>query len=247
MEHAPDHPRHRFFAPDLAAPAAELSGPEAHHALHVLRLRAGQVVELFDGRGRWAAGPITQARRDRLTVAVESVQGPADRPRPIVHLACAVPKGKRLDWLLEKAAELGAASIQPLNCRFSAVTAERGDAVPPRWQAVCAAAVRQSRQLFLPEILPAISAEQVFATAPRGVGLLADCGEGSLRLAEAYDRAADPLHLLVGPEGGWSDDERRAARAGGFVAVRLGGSTLRVETAAVALLAAVTALWRGAD
>ena len=104
----------RFFALPINPPAVELPAAEAHHALNVLRLRAGMEVEVFDGQGAHAVGRISHARHGQVTVTVLRVDPPTCRPEPVVHLAFAVPKGKRLDWLLEKATELGAASLQPV-------------------------------------------------------------------------------------------------------------------------------------
>ena len=105
---------HRFFAEDLSPGPLALAAGEAHHALHVLRLRAGTEVELFDGRGGTAAGTIAAVRRGEVTVEVAAIRPAVEREGPAIHLASAVPKGKRLDWLLEKATELGAASLRPV-------------------------------------------------------------------------------------------------------------------------------------
>ncbi|RPI58670.1 MAG: 16S rRNA (uracil(1498)-N(3))-methyltransferase, partial [Planctomycetaceae bacterium] len=109
---------YRLYAPGLATAGAgaELALPagEVHHSLHVLRLKVGQRVELFDGIGRVAVGAVAQAGRNEMSVRVDSVTGPLPRQGPQVELAFAVPKGNRLDWLLEKACELGVASLVPV-------------------------------------------------------------------------------------------------------------------------------------
>lgn len=240
-----DRAKHRFFVELLNPPAADLLAGEAHHALHVLRLKKGQTIELFDGQGRWASGPIVEVRRDRLSVAIDRVEGPAPRMGPAIHLAFAVPKGKRLDWLLEKVAELGVASLQPLLCQHSVAGVGDLDTAQARWRAICAAAVRQSRQVYLPEILSPASLVDVVSAGPRGLGIIAHGGADTPPLWELLSASGpEQVQLLIGPEGGWAEEELRAAERAGFRAGRLGQTILRVETAAVVVVAGTMALCR---
>jgi 16S rRNA (uracil1498-N3)-methyltransferase len=235
--------RHRFFAPDLSSPTVVLGESEAHHALHVLRLKADQPVELFDGRGRCALGRIATAGRREVVVAVDAVEGPAPAPLPRIHLAFAPPKGKRLDWLLEKAAELGAASLRMLICSRSVVEPAGGSAALARYQAICVSAVRQSRQVYLPEIVLPVEFADFLHQARQGAGILAHGGPHVPALAQlALPAGTADVTVLIGPEGGWTDQEIAQAEQAGFTPARLGHSTLRVETAAIAMIAAVHAL-----
>lgn len=236
-----DRPR-RLFAEDVLADEVVLSASEAHHALNVLRLGPGDAVELFDGRGTRARGRIVRARRGELTVAVEARDRIVARPTPEIHLAFAVPKGKRVDWLLEKATELGVASLQPV--RFDRSIA---GGKPHRWWAHCISAAKQCGLDYLPELAEPIALAEFLPAAPDGVKLLGDTrGEASSVPAALAGQTGDrPICLLVGPEGGLTDDERAAVLGGGFRPVRLGSTTLRIETAAVALVAACVA-WGGA-
>jgi len=234
----------RFFVPDLTGPQASLPAGECHHALNVLRLRAGDAVELFDGRGRSAEGRVVQVGRDGVVVDVERVRPPARRAGPRIHLAFAVPKGKRLDWLLEKAAELGAASLTPVVFHRSVAGGEEmGEAKRRRWEGHCVAAAKQSGLAFLPELREPVALDGLLASSPTGLRLLGDADDKAAPVARAVAgrRGDQPIILLVGPEGGLTDDERLAAAAAGFQPVRLGGTILRIETAAVALLAAAVA------
>ena len=220
-----------------------MAGAEAHHALHVLRLKTGDAVELFDGNGRWAAGTITSAGRKEAIVHAERIEGPIDRPLPVIHLAFSVPKGKRLDWLLAKAAELGAATLSPIICDRSVATPAGGKSSSERWRAICASAVRQSRQCYLPEITPARPIAELLGEGPRGVGVIAHGGAGIAPLASLADWATtSEVTILIGPEGGWSDGELSLAQQSGYTPARVGNSILRVETAVVALLAGVLSL-----
>jgi len=239
----------RFFAEDLAAEVAALSVGEAHHAMHVLRLGAGDAAELFDGRGGLADGTIVEARHGKVSVRVLVRSQVGVRPRPIIHLAFSVPKGKRLDWLLEKATELAVASLTPVSFERSVVEpGELAGAKRERWLGHCVAAAKQSGLAWLPELQepqPVKDFLARFANAGQ-VGLVGSAGTdaGSVReaLAAAPAEAAGGICLLVGPEGGLTAAEYAAARDAGFAAARLGRTVLRTETACIALIAAATAI-----
>ena len=246
--------RPRFFVPDLPADAparAELPPAEAHHALHVLRLRAGAAVELFDGRGQRAEGHIADVARRRVAVAVERAWTES-RPAPgapgLVHLAFAVPKGSRADWLVEKATELGLASLRPTIFERSVAGKEPLSAAKrERWLGHCAAAAKQAQVNWLPAIEDAAPIGDVLTRASGALILVGDTTADAMPVLEAMARRADEeILLVVGPEGGLAEGERTLLRAAGAVAVRLGRSVLRIETAAVALAAAVIASAEGA-
>jgi len=242
--------RARFYVPDLAE-GAEVALPptEAHHAAHVLRLAPGAAVELFDGCGRAASARIATVRRNDVTAHVESIRGPVARPGPAVYLAFAVPKGSRLDWLLEKATELGAASLRPVRFERSVAGAgEFSEAKRAKWLAHAIAAAKQSGLDYLPTIERPLPLEKFAATG--GPGIYGDLTADARPIAEALRSLAAGgemnlergIAVVVGPEGGLTEAERAALRAGGFTPGRLGHTTLRIETAAVALLAAIAAI-----
>ena len=246
--------RSRFFAADMAPDTVVLSIGEAHHALHVLRLGQGASVELFDGRGGVAAGRIVEARRSKVVVAVETRCDPEQRPGPIVHLAFAVPKGKRLDWLLEKATELAAASLRPVVFERSVAGSPMGKLVGAkreRWMSHCISAAKQSGLNWMPEIADPIDLSDFLTeelTSPAGyVGLVGVVNGGARPVREVLSRAPEgrEICLLVGPEGGLTRSELAEIVQAGFTPARLGRTVLRVETAAVALLAAATAVCEG--
>jgi 16S rRNA (uracil1498-N3)-methyltransferase len=244
MTSAKKHPR--FYAPELGSEVS-LPSDQAHHALGVLRLGVGESVALFDGRGASADGRIIRIGRGEVVVAAGEVSHePAPRPR--VHLAFAVPKGKRLDWLLEKATELAAASLQPIVFERSvAGGAELTEAKRRRWLGHCISAAKQCGLNRLPE-LHDVTALSDFLTAGKpatnSIRLLGDADIDSTPLADALKAAGtlEDVTVLVGPEGGPEAAERRQIVAAGFVPARLGATTLRIETAAVALLAAIRAV-----
>ncbi len=251
--------RRRFFVDSLDGQQVTLPGGEAHHAAHVLRLCVGAAVELFDGRGGTCAGEIVEINRGQVTVAVREPATCTARPGPVVHLAFAVPKGKRLDWLLEKTTELGAASLQPVIFERSlagGLADESGgrfsQAKRQRWLGHCIAAAKQSGLNFLPEIGQPLELREFAAAGSEGersagveIRLFGEAAERAAPLWQALQAAApsreSQIHLLVGPEGGLTDGEREILKQGGFVGVRIGRTTLRVETATIALLAATLA------
>jgi 16S rRNA (uracil1498-N3)-methyltransferase len=242
----------RFFVEDLAAEVVTLSVGEAHHAMHVLRLGAGDAAELFDGRGGLADGTIVEARHGKVSVRLLDRHLVATRHPPVIHLAFAVPKGKRLDWLLEKATELAVGSLTPVSFDRSVVEpGELAGAKRERWLGHCAAAAKQSGLAWLPELhepLPLKDFLARFAQAGQvGLAGSADTDAVSVRtaLASTHPDPAGEICLLVGPEGGMTDAEYAAARDAGFILARLGGTILRTETACIALIAAVTALKEG--
>lgn len=244
-----DH--YRFFAEDLSRERLMLMAEEAHHALNVLRLAAGAEVELFDGRGSVAKGRIVEAKKAKVVIEVAGRWKIDDRAGPLIHLALAIPKGKRLDWLLEKATELGAASLTPVLFERSVAGMFAGKLPTPtrqRWLAHCVAAAKQSGLNWLPELRDPLPLEELLEhdiTGPDGyVGIVGvvDGGSRPVKAVLAGAPAGRDICLLVGPEGGMTKAELTAAFEAGFAPGRLGQTTLRVETAAIALLAAAVAI-----
>ena len=235
----------RFYEPDLREGRIDLLSDQAHHALNVLRLTEGAPVTLFDGAGGVAEGLIVQAGRKGVAVVVDEVPPIRIRPAPIIELAFAIPKGRRIDWLLEKATELGAAVLQPVVFERSAPGGEALSAGKrQRWSAHCIGAARQCELDFLPTIHPPTPLAAYLAACDCECRLVGDVDQtvGSLSGALQQWRSDQRIAILVGPEGDLTDSERAAAREGGFRAVHLGHTVLRVETAAVALMAGVVAV-----
>ena len=215
--------------------------------MRVLRLKAGDAVVLFNGDGAEYAAVISEARRDRLALEVTG-RAAVDRESPLaVTLAQAVSGGERMDYTVQKAVELGAAVIQPLTAERSVVRlqGERAAKRAEHWQAVVVASCEQCGRNRLPRVQPLLTFDAYLAAE-------AARREGALRLMLSprsahglrdFDRPGGPIVLLAGPEGGFSPQEERAAERAGFLPARVGPRVLRTETAAVAALAAMQALW----
>jgi len=224
-----------------------LPPPQAHHAMRVLRLKRGESVILFNGDGAEYTAVIVAASRDRFALKVTAREA-MDREAPFaVTLAQAVAGGERMDYTIQKAVELGVAAIQPLESRRSVVrlTADRAQRRVAHWQAVAIAACEQCGRNRVPAVLPLMQLDEFLA----GSGARRD-GEQRVLLSprsahglRELERPAGAIVMLAGPEGGLSPDEERMAERAGFLPVRLGPRVLRTETAALAALAAMQALW----
>jgi len=235
----------RFFVPLPIAPARigdtlELPEAVAHHASRVVRLGPGDALTLFDGAGGEYAAAIVASGKRGVTVRIEAFD-PVERESPLgILLAQAVAANDAMDYALRKATELGAGAIQPLVTARSAPlpAGERGERRLAHWRQVVVAACEQSGRNRVPVVQPPCALGEWLAGQVDGGVVLAPEGEHALASLPAAPRA-----LLVGPEGGFAPAELDAARGAGLVAVRLGPRVLRTETAGVAALAAVHALW----
>jgi 16S rRNA (uracil1498-N3)-methyltransferase len=231
-----------------------LGEEEAHHCTRVLRKRAGDEVEVFDGRGRVARGRIEGARKDEVMVAVESeTRHPALAHE--VHVLPALIKGEAFEWLLEKAVELGAASVRPVITANSVVQwdAAQGEKKMAKWRRHMLEAAKQCHTPFLPELrAPVVLAEalaealgdsegEVLKLVPALFGEVRSLAGAVGEWGERRRRAM----VLIGPEGDFLEGELQAAVAAGFQPVTLGPLILRAETAVVATLAYLTQSWVG--
>jgi 16S rRNA (uracil1498-N3)-methyltransferase len=212
----------------------------AHHAVHVLRVRAGDEVTLFNGRGGEYAGRI--ASIERLKVLVDLLEHRAiERESPLsMVLVQGVSSGERMDFTIRKSVELGVAEIQPL-LACSSVARPRGERAAARhahWQKIAIAACEQCGRNRIPAVHPLVPATDYRG----GIGtklVLAPAAE--LRFSAACSSGA-AFTVAAGPEAGFSAGEEAALVDAGFVPVRLGARVLRTETAGLAALAALSAL-----
>ena len=219
---------------------------QAHHVIHVLRLQAGAALTLFDGRGAEYAALIKRIDKSGLTLTVAE-RREVSRESPLcVVLAQGISSGERMDYTVQKCVELGIHAIQPLVTQRSVVrlSSERADKRVAHWQTVAAAACEQCGRNLLPEILPVQPLMKWLGVAqsqPGGARYLLS-PHSSTRLRD-QTRPQHAVTLLAGPEGGWNPDETTAALGAGFTPLTLGPRVLRTETAAVAALAAMQAVW----
>ena len=233
-----------YCAQPIAGASVALSPEVAHHALRVLRLRRGDEVILFDGRGgEW---PGVLADTAGAAVVVLDAWRQVERELPLqVTLAQALLVNEKMDWVLQKSVELGVAGWQPLSTKRSVVrlSDERAEKRSRHWQQVAVAACEQCGRNRLPQ-LAAVSTlpDYLVRPAPSAATRLLLSPHGGVRLT-SLARPVGPLTLLIGPEGGLEDSEELAACQAGFQPVTLGPRVLRTETAGMAALAAILALW----
>ena len=234
----------RFHCPGpFAAGATVALPPQAeHHALRVLRLRPGDELVLFDGEGgEWPGRLVESGRGLRVTLGEWRE---VEREAPLaLTLAQALAVADKMDWVVQKAVELGACAIVPVQAKRSVLrlSGERAGKRLRHWQQVLVSACEQCGRNRLPGLEDVVDLPHFLARPGRETRLLLSPGAG-MRLT-ALPRPAGAVTLLVGPEGGFDPDEEASARAAGFQPVSLGPRVLRTETAGLAAIAALMALW----
>ncbi|MBC7448125.1 MAG: 16S rRNA (uracil(1498)-N(3))-methyltransferase [Hymenobacteraceae bacterium] len=224
---------YRFFLPDPPpGDLLPLPDDEAHHLTRVLRLTDGAAVEALDGRGHRYYGHLTASTKRGALLRVERRET-APPPAPALHLLVAPPKNlDRLEWLLEKATELGLARFTPILTQH----AERRELKLDRLRKITIAALKQSGGAWLPvldELTPLAGALAAVDSARRLVAHLTTDPAERVALPRALTGGTGSVAVLVGPEGDFTAAEVAQARAGGFQPVTLGSSVLRTETAAL--------------
>jgi 16S rRNA (uracil1498-N3)-methyltransferase len=223
----------------------DLPPETASHVAKVLRARSGDELILFNGDGREFNGTITAVRGSRVSASVGDGR-PVDRESPLsITLLQCVPRGDRMDFVVQKAAELGVARIVPVLSQRSVVRLDKaqGESKAVHWRAVAISACEQCGRNRLPKIeaaqpLLGYLGQPSASTGPR---LVFEPQSNSLRHAASENPAADPIGIVdaeiaIGPEGGFAPDELEALRIAGFSQAGLGPRVLRTETAAIAAI-----------
>jgi 16S rRNA (uracil1498-N3)-methyltransferase len=236
----------RFYAPDLHPESTTTALPpdEALHLTRVLRLGQGARIAVFDGRGREFLAVVAAASRDRVQVDLVERVNPVAEARVPLTLVQAVLKGDKMDDVVRDATMMGVAAIDPIVTAHSiARTRDGSGRGTERWSRVAVSSAKQCRRATVPAIARAQPYSEWLATGGPGLRLILvePSGGGgsdqSLHLLE--DHAPAALALLVGPEGGWSEEEREEAEKAGCIPVTLGALTLRADAVAVAAIAMV--------
>jgi 16S rRNA (uracil1498-N3)-methyltransferase len=220
---------------------AELRGEEARHLTRVLRVEPGQRFEISDNENAWLA-EIEEARGELVTFRViEPVHTPAMPVR--ITLCAALIKFDRFEWMIEKATELGVERILPVEAaRTEKGLLEASRKRADRWARIARESSQQARRVRTPEILEAVQLPAALQSSAGHRYFLDEAAAPPL-LHEIPEERHDTVAVLIGPEGGWTDSERAAARAAGWTAVSLGPQVLRAETSAAAGLAILVAAW----
>jgi 16S rRNA (uracil1498-N3)-methyltransferase len=242
----------RFFAPEARAAGTVIALPqeEAAHLTRVLRLRTGDVVAVFNGRGSEFHAVVENVARDRVDVRVGEPKPAAREARVALTLVQAVLKGDRMNDVVRDAVMMGVAAIQPLvtsRTEISCTTLDRGRR-RERWERIAVSSAKQCGRAVVPPVLSPLDFDALPQILPRreiGAALMLvepAAPTGTVTLGEI--EAAAPAHatLLVGPEGGWTGEEIRAA-AGSCRLLTLGSRTLRADAMALVAIAALFSKW----
>jgi 16S rRNA (uracil1498-N3)-methyltransferase len=216
----------------------------AHHVKRVLRLRTGDTLRVFDGQGTEHEAILHAINRTQVRIEIGGKIASAAEPPHAITLVQGIPRGDRMDFTLQKAVELGISAIQPVWMQRSRKKLDntRLQKRLRHWQGVLASACEQSGRATLPELLaPADYRSWLGSGEVDGLQIMLH-PDGEYTLPE-LERPRGRIVLLVGPEGGISSEETSLATQSGFFSVRLGPRILRTETAAMAALAGMQALW----
>ena len=225
----------------LASGRIQLPEASAHYISRVLRMQAGDALQLFDGSGQEFRGVIVETGKKSVTVELDNGEpGQPDSPLQ-VHLGQVLSRGERMDWAIQKATELGVAEITPLfseRCEVR-LNDDRAQKRLEHWRQVAISACEQCGRSSVPQIHPPVAVSQWQNAVEADLKLVLHPGVEQLA---SHDRP-QRLAMLIGPEGGLSEAEVAAAQAAGFHAACFGPRVLRTETAPVVALSLTQFLW----
>lgn len=222
----------------------------SHHAAHVLRLKKNDQVILFNGQGGEFTGQIEQIDKKGVTVQIQQFHN-VNRESPVMtELVQAICTNEKMDWIIQKAVQLGVNYIQPIMTSRCVIhlTGERIKKRAEHWQQIIHSACEQCGRNKIPELMPLIPYIDWLSrdhtdrsTTPSAKLMLTPAAQ--LQLSKLQSNNKDFFVLLIGPEGGLTPSEEKLAIATGFIAIHLGQRTLRTESAGLAALASIQALW----
>jgi 16S rRNA (uracil1498-N3)-methyltransferase len=248
--------RRRFYAPPSAfnsnSDSVSLAAEEARHLRDVLRLKIGDEVYVFDGKGKEFHCRVDESRRNDVHLQVLAEVAAARPESPLfLTLGVALLKGEKFDLVVQKATELGVSRVVPAATRYADIRLrDEPDAAKrvARWQRIALEAAKQSGRAVVPDVSSPASFESLIQTTPPGsdVRRLMFSERDGESLPEARGKLPAKLSsvtALVGSEGGWANEEIGAAREAGWTIITLGGRTLRAETAAIAVTVLLQHLW----
>ena len=224
----------------IVPPAVRITGPLLHHLRESLRLQPGEILSVTDDRGNRYRAEIAEVTSRELVGRILDTTSPPAKATPSIIFAPALIKGEKMDWVIQKATELGVERIAPVLANHSVVRPrpERIEHQRARWQRIALEAAQQSERWSVPTIdEPATIAHMLSAskTATSKI-VLAERSHGISLTSVPLPAGQSEVWLLVGPEGGWEEEEVRQALQQGFSAVTMGPRILRAETAAIAAI-----------
>ena len=237
---------HRFFVPQLYNEEMYIEGVDARHISKVLRMQPGAQLQIVSDDGVSAMAEITAIDSERVTVRCLEKLAESHEPRVKLVLAQGLAKGEKMDFIIQKAVEMGAYSVIPVAMEHSVVRLDGAKAAKKveRWQKIAESAAKQSKRDIIPEVQPVQSMGEMLAKCDCQTKIIAyECEDrlslkAALRAGEAAGGISELL-LIIGPEGGISEAELEQARQAGAVPVSLGRRILRAETAGLVAISAI--------
>ena len=237
---------HRFFVPQLYNEEMYIVGVDARHISKVLRMQPGAQLQIVSDDGVSAMAEITAIDSERVTVRCLEKLAESHEPRVKLVLAQGLAKGEKMDFIIQKAVEMGAYSVIPVAMEHSVVRLDGAKAAKKveRWQKIAESAAKQSKRDIIPEVQPVQSMTEMLAKCTCQTKIIAHECEDRLSLKAALKAAEEAggiseLLLIIGPEGGISEGELEQARQAEAVPVSLGRRILRAETAGLVAISAV--------
>lgn len=241
---------HRFYAPDFPADSVfELPDDEAQHLARVLRLRAGDEIAIFDGRGREALARIRSVTSRRVSVGVVEARAAAPEPRVALTLAQALLKSDKMDRVIRDAVMLGVAAVQPFVSRRTDVpmSAVRKGGRQDRWDRTVIASVKQCGRAVVPPVHPTHELADLLKATSHSTRLMLvepDAARCVADLTTLEGQHPSDAIVFVGPEGGWDEQEVAGAAAAGVTLLSFGARVLRADAAGAAVIPVLRYIWR---
>ena len=237
---------HRFFVPQLYNEEMYIEGVDARHISKVLRMQPGDKLQIVSDDGVSAMAEITAIGSERVSVRCLEKLAESHEPRVRLVLAQGLAKGEKMDFIIQKAVEMGAYSVIPVAMEHSVVRLDGAKAAKKveRWQKIAESAAKQSKRDIIPQVQQVQSMAEMLASGDYETKIIAyECEDrlslkAALKAAEAAGGIKELL-LIIGPEGGISEGELELARQAGAVPVSLGRRILRAETAGLVAISAI--------
>ena len=234
---------HRFFIPKPFKQEMQITGRDAHHIMDVLRMGPGDPLQVVADDGISFVGEITAADTNTVTVAAREILRETHEPDVRISLLQGLAKGEKMELIIQKAVEIGVAEIFPLAMDHSVVVLDRSKAgkKTERWQKIAEAAAKQSKRDMIPDVHEVMKLSRVLQEEKWDLLVIAYESENQVSLKEVLQvhKDAKSIGIIIGPEGGLSNEEVKAAQEAGGIAVSLGRRILRTETAGMVAATAI--------
>ena len=234
---------HRFFIPKPFKQEMQITGRDAHHIMDVLRMVPGDQLQVVADDGISFVGEITATGTNTVNVIAREILRESHEPDVRISLLQGLAKGEKMELIIQKAVEIGVVEIFPLAMDHSVVVLDRSKAgkKTERWQKIAEAAAKQSKRDVIPDVHEVMTLGQVLQKEKWDLLLVAYESENRISLKEVLKahKNAKSIGVIIGPEGGLSNEEVKAAQEAGGIAVSLGRRILRTETAGLVAAAAI--------